>query len=125
MIDQKYEDWMAANVSGNGFGDCKKITEAMAAEFPELKRVRGHYYCMIWGERGHWWLTDSEGQIVDPTCQQFPSRGGGRYVPWDEGTEEPTGRCPNCGGLIFGGGQVCSDACGDELASSCLNDGRY
>ena len=65
-------------------GRCAEATLAMAAVFPELTRVRGHYLCWVWGEREHWWLVEPNGEIVDPTADQFPSKGGGVYVPWDE-----------------------------------------
>lgn len=36
--------WIAANVTET-YGTCREVTERMAAAFPELGRVRGHYYC--------------------------------------------------------------------------------
>ncbi len=36
-------------------------------------------------------------------------------------TDEPTGMCPNCGGLCYNHASVCSDACGNEFAAY-LND---
>lgn len=105
-----YSVWIAANVEGDGYGKCAEVTQAMAAAFPELKRVRGHYYCLIWGERSHWWLVAPDGSIVDPTAAQFPTKGNGEYVEWTEGDEEPTGKCANCGGYVYGG-TVCSSAC--------------
>jgi len=83
----------------------------MQAAFPELQRIRGFYYCGVWGERTHWWLVTESGVIVDPTAVQFPSQGCGVYHPWTEGEEEPSGKCPNCGGYVYGGGTVCSDVC--------------
>ena len=79
--ETKYSAWIAENVEGDGYGQCKEITRQMADAFPELTRVRGHYYCWAWGERAHWWLTYA-GDIIDPTSQQFPSKGHGEYVPW-------------------------------------------
>ncbi len=91
-----YAEWITANVE-KAYGQCAEVTEAMAVAFPELTRVRGHYYCTTWGERAHWWLVTPTGEIVDPTAKQFPSGGRGAYVKWDETRAEPTGMCPNCG----------------------------
>ncbi len=116
-MDPKYAKWIAnklAIADNNGYGLCADWTAEMVAAFPELTRVRGHYYCAGWGEREHWWCTTADGTIVDPTAQQFPSKGRGHYEPWDETQPEPTGMCPNCGGYCFGGSSVCSDRCEHE-----------
>lgn len=112
-----YQQWIKDNVSGDGYGQCNIITLQMAKAFPELIRVRGHYYCMIWGERTHWWLITWDGEIIDPTAAQFPSKGAGVYVPWGEDEKEPTGRCLNCGDLVYTGGVFCSDNC--EIETRC------
>lgn len=104
-IDHHVSDYVAA------YGKCADVTEAMQAAFPELQRVRGHYYDAAWGERAHWWLVTPDGNIVDPTAKQFPTHGAGVYVPWEEGQEEPTGMCPNCGESCYGGRDCCSDEC--------------
>lgn len=111
---KKYNKWIDENVEGEGLGKCKEITEKMSKCFPELKRVRGHYICPIWKEREHWWLVTNDGKIVDPTKRQFPSKGIGEYVLWDESKEVPTGKCPNCGKYCFNGKSTCSDECYDE-----------
>lgn len=113
-----YKDWMTANVT-ESYGQCLEVTEKMAAAFPELRRVRGHYYCPIWGERAHWWLVEECGEIVDPTAEQFPSKGTGEYVEWDESQAEPTGMCPNCGGHCYDGNYCCSDECGRQYVAFC------
>ena len=114
-MEARYEDWVKANVEGDGYGHCAEITEAMAEAFPELRRVRGHYYCPFWGERTHWWMETADGEIVDPTLQQFPSLGMGAYVEWNDGDEQPIGKCLNCGEYTFaskgGDKNFCSDAC--------------
>jgi len=115
-----YDEWITENVT-KAYGECAEVTELMAAEFPELTRVRGHYYCHIWGERAHWWLVDANGTIVDPTKSQFPSKGNGQYEPWPEGAKEPTGMCPNCGEMIYHGGYVCSDECGRQYVAFCTS----
>lgn len=113
-----YEKWIAENVKET-YGKCAEITLLMQEEFPELKRVRGHYYCLIWGERTHWWLVDELDNIIDPTKDQFPSKGVGHYEPWIEGSPEPTGKCPNCGELIYTGRELCSEECFNSYVAYC------
>lgn len=110
-MENRYANWTRANVEGDGYGQCAEITARMAADFPELTRVRGHYYCHTWGERAHWWLVTLDSTIVDPTAQQFPSKGLGIYEPWAEGAQEPTGLCMNCGAYCYDGDPTCSEAC--------------
>jgi len=121
IIPRKYIDWIRQNVPDNCLGDCKTYSEAMQHEFKELRIVRGHYYCPVWGERGHWWLVHPEGYRVDPTAKQFPSRGGGVYIEWEEGQAEPTGLCLNCGGYVYNGHTCCSEECHREAVAA-LND---
>jgi hypothetical protein len=116
FVKSIYENWIANNVN-DGYGRCLEITAAMAAAFPELVRVRGHYYDYLWGKRQHWWLTDGD-EIVDPTAAQFPSKGCGVYTPWPEGAPEPTGICPNCGEPVYSG-TCCSDECSRAYAAFC------
>lgn len=111
---ETYNKWITDNIKNNGLGQCAKATEIMNNDFPELVRVRGHYNCPIWGLREHWWLTTPEGNIIDPTARQFPSKGFGDYTPWDESREEPTGTCPNCGGYAYNGNTTCSEKCFKE-----------
>lgn len=119
-MNQAYADWIAANVTET-YGKCHEVSQAMAAAFPELRLVRGHYYCIAWGERGHWWLATPDGSIVDPTAAQFPSKGTGEYVEWDDSQPEPTGRCPQCGELCYDGDYLCSDACHVAYVAYCSN----
>lgn len=73
-------------------GKCKEMSEALIAADPTLILVRGHYYDPLWGEQPHWWCKKPDGTVVDPTKDQFPSKGHGPYVEFD-GTVE----CSNCG----------------------------
>jgi len=97
-----YQEWIKENVPK---GTCCEITKAMQVVFPELRRVRGHYHCWIWGKREHWWLMNGD-EVIDPTKDQFPSRGEGTYVELPKGMPEPTGMCPNCGEYCYNGEQV-------------------
>lgn len=73
-------------------GKCKEMAEAAVAADPSLTLVRGHYCCPIWGEQQHWWCKKPDGAIVDPTKNQFPSRGIGEYFEFNG-----TISCANCG----------------------------
>ena len=111
-----YQEWI--NQVTDVTGTCREVTKMMAKEFPELRRVRGCYFCWTWGEREHWWLMDGD-EVIDPTKDQFPSKGTGTYEEWPEGTPEPTGKCPNCGEYCYDGEQV-HNHCHDEFVRSLI-----
>lgn len=112
-MDEQHRKWIKQNVMGSGYGACAEVTKSMAEAFPELRRVRGHYYCYSWGKRTHWWLEDADGKIIDPTSAQFPSKGAGHYEPWDESQPEHNCRCMNCGETFYSpnGSAWCADSC--------------
>jgi len=127
-----YEEWIAANVPLEPIlarGKCFGATQKMAAAFPELRRVRGHYLCPSWGRQEHWWCIAPDGTIVDPTGHQFPSAtrisGGalvvlGVYEPLPDDAEEPIGKCLVCGGYCWASesapsAYACSSECMDQL----------
>lgn len=95
-----YNNWIKQNIT-NTYGQCAEATLAMQQAFPELTRVRGHYYDCLWGQREHWWLVTKDGQIVDPTKSQFPSKGFGTYTKLPDDTPEPSGICMNCGDYCY------------------------
>ncbi len=99
------------------YGNCEPVCRKMKDKFPELKLIRGHYYCDGWGKRMHWWLLSSDGKIIDPTAIQFPSNGTGAYELWDESHPEPTGMCPNCGDYVFDSRTVHPECEGAFIAS--------
>jgi len=107
----EYMRWIELNVPDYeaAYGKCREVTEAMVQEFPDLERVRGHYYDAHIGEREHWWCVTKSGQVVDPTAKQFPDAGNGVYVPWNEGDPEPTGKCLECGEYCYDNKQFCCD----------------
>lgn len=104
------------------YGKCAEITLQVQRQTPDLKRVRGHYDCPIWGKREHWWLINSTGEIIDPTKEQFPSKGIGEYIPWTEGNPEPTGKCLECGKYTFNMQHFCSKCCNDNFCNSLKGD---
>jgi hypothetical protein len=108
-----YSQWIAENRPSDPWGKCEAITRLMAAAFPELRRVRGHYICQIQGRLPHWWMVTPDGQIIDPTRDQFASNGEGAYEP-HEGPE-PTGTCLNCGELLYGDEKFCNADCAQEM----------
>jgi len=73
-------------------GKCREMSEALCAEDKTLTLMRGHYFDPQWGEQPHWWCQRADGTVVDPTAAQFPSKGGGVYVPFDGFVE-----CSECG----------------------------
>lgn len=113
-MKDKYAIWILDRIA-DSTGKCAERTEEIVSAFPELKRVRGHYICPQWGEREHWWCVAPDGEIVDPTAFQFPSKGIlGEYREHIEGSPEPTGKCHNCGGYCFNGDWFCSEKCERE-----------
>lgn len=76
-------------------GKCKEMSEALIAADNSLSLVRGYYHCPIWGKQAHWWVKKPDGTIIDPTKNQFPSKGLGTYEEYD-GTVE----CAECGKVI-------------------------
>jgi hypothetical protein len=63
-------------------GKCKTECEKLIKEDDTLSLVRGWYLCPFWGEQTHWWCKDSNGNIIDPTVKQFPSKGMGEYIEY-------------------------------------------
>lgn len=94
-------------------GKCKEMCEQLVAENPSLVMVRGHYYCPIWNSREpHWWCKDGD-TIIDPTKNQFPSKGMGEYEEFNGICE-----CEQCGkefkeedGIGYGRYMFCSSNC--------------
>lgn len=103
----KYIQWIIDNVPqkpSDVYGKCKLWCDKMIEVFPELILTRGHFHCTEWGKREHWWLVTTNGNIIDPTIQQFPSyifATSDCYEVWDESKPEPVGKCLNCGSYVF------------------------
>ncbi len=76
-------------------GKCKEMSEALIVDDPTLTLVRGHYMDPAWGKQPHWWCKKPDGTIVDPTKDQFPSKGCSTYVEFDG-----TLPCSECGKIM-------------------------
>lgn len=114
----KYYRWILENVKDDSYGQCHEVARKMAREFPELTYVRGWYHCPVWGKRMHAWCLTSDDKIIDPAVQQFPSKGTGRYEQISD-SDLPTGKCVNCGELLFTDGTYfCSKVCAEECAKN-------
>jgi hypothetical protein len=109
-----YDEWILKHWHGRARGRCAEATIAMVVAFPELRRVRGHY-----DGAEHWWCVAPDGSVVDPTASQFWNNGLGEYIAWIEGSEEPVGKCINCGEYSWaskgGNRSVCSVRCDNEM----------
>lgn len=108
---------------GTSHFHCAQFVREMQARFPDLRRVAGFYYApdsdASHGE--HWWLEDERGNVIDPTADQFPSQGTGRYVRYDPRLHcVVKGKCMNCGIGLFSreGSYPCSRSCAKDLAQA-------
>lgn len=124
---ERYASWISAyEAKCNNFvrGKCKEATDAMVAEFPELRQACGFVY-VAWGRDEHFWCVvkdadengmayESAGAIIDPTAAQFP----GRAIQYEELNLDdpndrrrvPTGVCMDCGDPVYGT-RFCSSEC--------------
>lgn len=133
-MEDRYRKWIDNKLAtgADPFVACAEWTEEMHEAFPELTRVRGEVLLSNGWARNHWWLVDINGGVVDPTSSQFQQEyyGGKKtvvlhYSPRDESEPEPTGMCPNCGGMCYDGGTCCSDACHNAYAAYCMSGGSW
>lgn len=95
-MKQAYADWIDEIRSNgrSGRGLCSVMSKTMAEEFPELKVVRGFA-----SGQEHVWCVTPEGEIVDPTVDQFPTTPV--YEPFQPGDRVKVGRCMYCGEPIY------------------------
>jgi hypothetical protein len=61
----------------------------------------------MWGKQQHWWCVDEDGNIIDPTVNQFPTKGAG--AEYEE----------------FNGNVKCSECGKDGHEDEFEKDGRY
>jgi len=99
-------------------GKCKELSEQAVKDDISLTLVRGWYYCPIWNKtEQHYWCKTPDGEIIDPSCKQFPSNGHGIYREF-----EGFYTCEHCGEEIsdsdkitMGNYVVCSGHCAKKL----------
>lgn len=95
-------------------GTCKRAVDELVSADPSLTKVAGWYIDAVWGSREHFWAVDTDGKIVDPTVEQFPTGhipSRRVYAPY-----EGVYPCPGCGILIEcerleDAGEPCCGAC--------------
>jgi hypothetical protein len=119
----KYQEWINENYPNQVSArlQCEKATLRMLEAFPELKRVRGQIELMdatglYPSKEPHWWLINESGEVVDPTAHQYMKKIS-QYLPCDESKGEPSGTCPNCGGICYEGNYICSEKCTKEYVA--------
>lgn len=96
-----YENWIKQHYPYSYLAklQCAEATQSMVAEFPELRRVRGYIYIGV-HQRPHWWCETKDGEIVDPTVQQYETVPV-MYEEVPADAYEPHGKCLECGDLLF------------------------
>lgn len=132
MNRETFERWIAANVEGTGYGKCVEKAVEMAEAFPEELEVRqGLFHDPDWGPRQHRWCrVRGTSQIVDPTARQFPSGvlfpNGAGSLFYEDLTDTdsaelrervPSGKCLECGELLYGESQFCDSSCASAYTS--------
>lgn len=87
---------------------CAEFSQAFAKQFPELRTERGWVKDHITIGQGteHWWCVDPEGNIVDPSLNQFRMWRQPEKLVYTVFNPEKDhiyiGRCHNCGDGIYG-----------------------
>ena len=66
-----YDEWIKEWAAGNCYIRCQEYTWAMCKHFPELRRVEGVWIDATGERHGHFWCETPDGEIVDPTFEQF------------------------------------------------------
>jgi len=97
----KYEKWIRNYISKNRvLGNCKSACYEIQDEFPELEVVAGWAITQSHGKQEHFWCVDVEGEIVDPTHDQWGEEIL-EYIVWNPGDEVAVGKCQDCGVTIY------------------------
>lgn len=118
MTDEELAELALGNY---GFGRCRNAVLELAAADRSLTVVRGYA-----DETEHWWLQDPDGNIVDPTADQFERPPTYRPLAVGVPAVRPPllYRCTECGAAHDGDLALdfCSEACADAFESD-LNMG--
>jgi hypothetical protein len=120
--EERYAEWIKAHypTPDAARARCASATSAMAAAFPELRRVAGLLCHGDYVEDlEHWWLVTPTGEIVDPTVHQYNTM---MILSYYEITEtspvynKRRHKCMNCGSYYYGGSAgCCSEVCYRDL----------
>ena len=95
-----YNVWIS-EYAGDTYRKCKEVTEEMQAIFPELHIAKGMVTILENGkDYQHQWLVDTDGNIVDPTKNQWVAIL--EYKEIKPGDPEPIGKCYGCGDWVYG-----------------------
>lgn len=90
---------------------CMEFSNAFVEKFPELRTERGWINSQEreakgWSAGEHWWCVDPEGNIVDPSLNQFAFWREPEKLVYKVFNPETDviyiGRCHNCGDPIYG-----------------------
>jgi len=107
---QIYKLWIEENVIGTGRLKCEVYSKKMNNFFPELILKSGFYIDQYWGRQKHYWLVTKDKVIIDPTAQQFPTKGKGSYIEIKKG-QTAFNSCKNCLVLCHEDEEFCSKKC--------------
>lgn len=121
-MERRYQDWITEKLKAlDPWCACSQWTGEMAATFPELRRVRGHYRYQNGGGTEHWWCETTTGEIIDPTVSQFDAIG----CYEEHAGAEPVGKCYNCGEYVWeaykGQTSICCEECYDTYVAYLQN----
>jgi len=109
-----YEEWIEKTTLEKKINRCKELCIEMNDIFPELRLCSGFVTLAARPKllEDHWWLTTPDGEIVDPTANQWlcPIID---YIDTEEEDFEPTGRCQGngCNKLCYDDDEYCSREC--------------
>lgn len=97
-----YKNWIEEHYPtiGSAYGHCQEAVQLMKEAFPELEVTNG-FAITSWGDREHWWLKDSEGNVVDPTAHQFVLFGYEEIDDTHPARNYPRRRCMDCGEYYY------------------------
>ena len=96
-------------------GKCKSFSTELASSDENLELTRGWYVCTYNNRKEeHWWCVNkTTGEIVDPTKDQFLSKGTGTYIKFNGFFN-----CEQCGKEVhekdvheYGRFHLCSQEC--------------
>lgn len=103
-------------------GTCKQRAVELVNAYPFLTLVYGYVkYTLNGNERidGHWWCTDAEGYIADPTRAQFPVE----QIEYIYDSRPVAFKCLNCGIPVLEGDEspfsyLCSHWCRNQFVET-------